>query len=344
MPCTGSNCDTVTPVYPSEIYCPSTLGCTNGSQPAQPCSAIGSGAVCYSSHEVSNIASYPNYPSSASPWYGITLMYYVELGGTIKDSIADGCLVISAANSPTELGWTTGNGPSSCAGTFPTGNAPLPFSSLTSSAPPPATGVSCATWGEPAIMIAAPPSGVSGTAVLWLAAACFDNTSTSRGYYFFYTTPFNSSSVTSVSWTYYSGPFTLSSLPSGVYQSNGVNPANTITELDLAVRADSTMVAVITPEYFSPGPPASSLQYGCAVVNLDLYSTANPFPSLVATVNDMDGSTDIYEFTGPNGCTYEPKSNTGVVIVRHDLNTSLTSPHNPAQYQTYALIDTGVLP
>ena len=76
-------------------------------------------------------------------------------------------------------------------------------------------------------------------------------------------------------------------------------------------------------------------------MNFDLQNTTNPFGTLVATVNDTDGSSGIWELEGPNGCTYEPRSNTGIVTVRHLLNTGLT---NPAQYQLYSLLDTGVLP
>ena len=82
-------------------------------------------------------------------------------------------------------------------------------------------------------------------------------------------------------------------------------------------------------------------QYGCAAVNFTL---TGGWGSLVATVNDMDGTSGSPpdEFEGPNGCTYEPTSNTGIVIVRHLLGSSGNS--NNAQNQFYSLLDTGVLP
>ena len=54
---------------------------------------------------------------------------------------------------------------------------------------------------------------------------------------------------------------------------------------------------------------------------------------------------NIYEIKGANGCTYEHASNTGIVIVRHLVDSDLQGPlYNPLQYQLYSLIDTGVLP
>ena len=53
---------------------------------------------------------------------------------------------------------------------------------------------------------------------------------------------------------------------------------------------------------------------------------------------------NIYEIKGANGCTYEHASNTGIVIVRHLVDSDLSPPHSPLEYQLYSLIDTGVLP
>jgi len=121
-------------------------------------------------------------------------------------------------------------------------------------------------------------------------------------------------------------------------------PINSVTELDWAVRADGEMVAVVTPAFVYTGqsgtvPPSE--QYGCVAVSLDLLSTTNPFPSLIATATDADDSGQPWEQQGPSGCTYEPASNTGIVVVRHLINSSI---YNPQQYQTYSLIDTGILP
>ena len=61
----------------------------------------------------------------------------------------------------------------------------------------------------------------------------------------------------------------------------------------------------------------------------------------MATLNDSDQGSPLSESYGSNGCTYEPLSNTGVVIGRR-LADSAYSP--ASQYQTYALMNTGVLP
>ena len=106
-----------------------------------------------------------------------------------------------------------------------------------------------------------------------------------------------------------------------------------------------SIVAVVTPTYVPDQSGATPFQYGCAAVN---FSLASGFGSLlIATVDDTYGSSGvgINELQGTNGCTYEPASNTGIVIVRHLLDSDLQGPfHNPLEYQLYSLIDTGVLP
>jgi hypothetical protein len=135
-----------------------------------------------------------------------------------------------------------------------------------------------------------------------------------------------------------SGTSSSPGLPEGSYPTNVQNVANSLTELDWAVRADTTFVAIVTPAFVPTPPQTGGFQYGCAAVNFDLL---HGFGSLVATVDDVDGSSGISEQQGANGCTYEPKSNTGIVIGRHLLNTDL---QEPSQYQIYSLLDTGVMP
>jgi hypothetical protein len=110
-----------------------------------------------------------------------------------------------------------------------------------------------------------------------------------------------------------------------------------MTEFDWAQRADGSFVAVVSPEIPQSGEPPS--QPGCWAVNLNLVQgTTNPFPSLVAEVSDQDatGPSGSSEVDGPAGCTYDPTSNTGIVIVRRLENTH--------SYQLYSLIDSGVMP
>jgi hypothetical protein len=56
---------------------------------------------------------------------------------------------------------------------------------------------------------------------------------------------------------------------------------------------------------------------------------------------------NIFEYFGPNGCAYDPNSNTGVLIVRHLLDT-IPQEIGPAapflQYQAWWIMDSGVLP
>jgi hypothetical protein len=81
-------------------------------------------------------------------------------------------------------------------------------------------------------------------------------------------------------------------------------------------------------------------------VTLDLLNTSNPFGSLLAYVYDATPSSpEPYELEGPNGCTYEPMSNTGIAIVRHTLgNSGNTNRNNFAENQFYSIMDSGVFP
>lgn len=197
---------------------------------------------------------------------------------------------------------------------------------------PPPEGT-CTTWGEPAIM-ALP--GVGGPTT-YLAAACFDLGFKSQGYYIFYTTE----PTLSTGWTYYSGPFDLSSLPEESYAACPLTP-DSITELDWAQRAGgATMVAVVS--LLNTQTPGTPMNCGCVALNFDLQNTVNPFAAtFVATVSDIDAGTgQFYEQFGPNGCTYEPSSNTGIVKVRHLVNNALPP---PIQQQYYSLIDSGIMP
>ncbi|HLY16407.1 MAG TPA: hypothetical protein VKR61_04250 [Bryobacteraceae bacterium] len=56
------------------------------------------------------------------------------------------------------------------------------------------------------------------------------------------------------------------------------------------------------------------------------------FGSIVAAVNDKDS----LETEGPNACTYEPTSNTGMVIVRRQVNGN--------NYVSWSMVATGLMP
>jgi hypothetical protein len=68
--------------------------------------------------------------------------------------------------------------------------------------------------------------------------------------------------------------------------------------------------------------------------------TTTPFGSFWATVTDTDtsGPNGTSETAGPNGCTYEPMSNNGVVIVRYLIDSSSPT------IQTYSIVNTGLVP
>jgi hypothetical protein len=349
--CSGADCSSpkpVTPIWPTEPFC--TGPGVNGIPCTAPCGVSGYSG-CFSSHEVPNFWPYIDPNTQTQTWYAVHLMYWVPPGRRLQDFIYDGCLVISASSSPTMLGWSLGNGPADCSTTtsFPNApnNAPLTWDQLNLAVP---GGASCYTWGEPAIMVNVAPPGAGSGPVVWLAAACFNSSFVNQGYYFFYTNLFTT--VAGLTWHYYSGPF--STVPDDSYTSGlGPNPPTAITELDWALLADKqTVVALITPIYYPELPGTGpSFQYGCAAVKFDVLNTTppfGPFGSVIAVVNDTDGSAatgGIWEWQGQNGCTYEPTSNTGIIVVRHLLDTSLTGPNeSPAQYQLYSLLDSGVLP
>lgn len=347
--CLGAACDSqtpVTPIWPSEPYC---SGQVNGMNCTASC-AIAGASTCFSSHEVANF--WPYVSGGTETWYAVHLMYYVPVGQPISTSeIGAGCLVMGvAASTPANLGWAAGNGPNACGPSpapnppFPSGNYPLYFSTLTGLLPPNSlpAGETCNSWGEPAIIVAAAPPGYTGNAA-YLAVSCIASSGVGQGYFIFFNQ--NLTSFPNSGWTYYSGPFDFGKLPPAPLSVNQEQPVDSITELDWAVRPDGSMVAVVTPAYvYDPNQPEFSpapFQYGCLAVNFTLLNTTNPFGSLVATLNDMDGSSGTWEIQGSDGCTYEPTSNTGVVIVRHLTDTTLS---NPTQGETFSLFDTGVLP
>lgn len=309
--CTPAPCSNATPIWPS----------------------VWTGQT-YSSHEVSNLWPYEG------NWYAVHLMYFVALGATIESSIADGCLVTTVAATPAGLGtgWAD-NPPASCPvnGTpqLPSGNNAISYKNLTTWAQTQTPGLACQSWGEPAIMVNGDNGGTA-----YLAASCMSLNFVNNGYYIFKNTDLTLTDP----WSYYAGPFNLSNLPdASTYESQG---ATFLTEFDWAARSDNgatqDLVAVVTPAGIVQSPGPGEKQFGCVAVGFTLQSgPSSPFGAVVATVTDQDplggGKTPPTENNyGPNACTYEPTSNTGVLIVRKVLN---------GQYdQVYSLIGTGLMP
>jgi hypothetical protein len=222
-------------------------------------------------------------------------------------------------DSPSQLAWTTE--PDSCTGTPPSNSVFLDWPTLNT-----ASGQSCDSWGEPAIMV----SSDGGT--VYLAAACFSGTFQGTGYWIFSVPA--SDMLTAGAWSAFES-FSYTDLPSSLVTYLGID-YTFLMEFDWAIRADGNIVAVVTP-----AGTATQKQFGCVILNFTLaYQTATPFGSFWATVTDSDtsGPNGTSESTGPNGCTYEPMSNNGVVIVRYLKNSS-----SPI-IQTYSIVNTGLIP
>ena len=318
----GGTCSGPTPIYPSVQH---------GDGVTEP--------YHFSSHEVLNLWPYVVQPSSANgytgteTWYSAHLMYYRYYGAqnTVPYDIQNyGCLVVATTNpsqstqdSPGNLAWSTSTEPDACTDTPPTYSVFLDWDYLNG-----LSGQSCASWGEPAIMV----SSDGGT--VYLAAACFGGSFVGKGYWIF--TVRTSQMLTKEDWTLFDEAFSFSNLPSSLQTTLSGLGYSYLTEFDWAIRADNTIVAVVTPS-----GTGTQKQYGCVVLDFNLQSgTTSPFGSFWATVTDTDssGPNGTSEADGPNGCTYEPTSNNGVVIVRYLVDSSTPS------IQTYSLVNTGLIP
>jgi hypothetical protein len=167
---------------------------------------------------------------------------------------------------------------------------------------------------------------------VYLAAACFSGTFQGTGYWIFSVPA--SDMLTAGAWSAFES-FSYTDLPSSLVTYLGID-YTFLMEFDWAIRVDGNIVAVV-----SPAGTATQKQFGCVILNFTLaYQTATPFGSFWATVTDSDtsGPNGTSESTGPNGCTYEPMSNNGVVIVRYLKNSS-----SPI-IQTYSIVNTGLIP
>jgi predicted secreted protein len=298
--CAPAPCSQETPIWPSYHWQP------KAGQPEQ-----------YSSHEVANFWPYSS-DNVSWKWYAVHLMYFVQPPNGIPYGITtNGCLVTSVATSPYGLGegWTgiTQLPPSSCTASMPPGNQVISYAALTAAAGSHAPrGLSCA-WGEPAIMV---QSGVA-----YLAASCFNFNSSlySYGYYIF-ANALDSSGGLSGPWSYYGGPLTIAFLKELIPK------AQFVTEFDWAIRSDGSLVAVASPASISNH---TETQYGCIAAD---FSLTTGFGTALVAVNDQDP----LETLGPNACTYEPTSNTGMLIVRRLINGP--------NYTAWSLVPTGLMP
>jgi hypothetical protein len=200
----------------------------------------------------------------------------------------------------------------SCAASMPAGSQVIAYASLSAAAGShvPA-GVSC-VWGEPAILVQ------NGTA--YLATQCFDPQSFYGYGYFIFASTLGADGGLTGSWNYYGGPFYAPNVK------HFTPKATFVTEFDWAERSNGSLVAVVTPASIANH---LETQYGC--VALDFTLTGGFGDALVA-MNDQD----VLESQGPNACTFEPTSNTGMLIVRRLVNGP--------DYTAWSLVATGVMP
>jgi hypothetical protein len=322
--------------------------------PSTPSSVL-SPAYAYTSHEVPNFWPYVDQANQTESWYAVHLMYLVSpcpesCTSEIQYGVQHhGCLVISVAlgtpgspATPGDLSWSASSSPSYCLDTagFPANSAALTYPSLTSMAD--LTAGTCASWGEPAIMVRSESSGLVG----YLAASCFDSNFKSLDYYIFSTTgpsgQDGQSPGTPSTWTWgrYAGPFGYGNLPSNYTLPPGqTQPVNSLSKFDWALRSDGTsLIAIASPE---SATSAGVLDYQCVAMDFTLApgppAQGQPFTSLLATVYDADApASGPSEIDGPGACTYDPTSNTGIVVVRH-LNGG-------SGYDLYSIINSGVMP
>jgi hypothetical protein len=119
------------------------------------------------------------------------------------------------------------------------------------------------------------------------------------------------------------------------------NP-NSLSKFDWAVRSDGTsLIALATPEYVSAGGVVTD--YQCVAMDFTLPQgvpgAGQPFTKLLATVYDTDASE-----SSPGACTYDPTSNTGIVVVRRSGSSSGDQLNAGTSYQFSSIINSGVLP
>lgn len=320
--CSGAGCSGYTPIYPSVVH---------GDRVTDP--------HHISSHEVLNLWPYVVQPGSGNgyvgteTWYSVHLMYYRYYADSQPMDVQNhGCLVVATTNpsqdtqdSPGDLAWSTSTEPDSCTDAAATNSVVLDWAYLNTK-----SGQSssvCKSWGEPAIMVS--PDGET----VYLAAACFNGNFVGQGYWIF-TVP-TSGMLTESNWTLFNENFTYTDLPSSLLTYVG-NNYSYLAKFDWAIRADNSIVAVV-----SPGGTHAQRVFGCVVLNFTLQSgLTNPFDSFWATVTDTDtsGPNGTSETNGPGSCTYEPRSNNGVVIARYLTNSSSPS------IQTYSLVNSGLIP
>jgi hypothetical protein len=273
------------------------------------------GDTAYTSNEVLNILPGQVNGQSGETWFSVHLNYYVDQGSTIIDSlVAHSTMVLNWASTPTALG----SAPASQTVRFAAAglSAGIPYDvNLTTVDPSLAN---CQQWAEPALYMK------SGN--LYMVLMCKYGTSPAQMlpahnfYGVFETTP--NLSVPPSSWTWqYNGQL------AGTADAALLEGHQFFYELDLATRADGSIVAIVSPADDVPNPsdPTVAIQYtyGCRALlvkgldkgNIGMARDANGQLEVLASITASDlGPANGDSASG--ACTYEPQASNGIVFVR----------------------------
>ncbi|MGA2351365.1 MAG: hypothetical protein ABSF70_13100 [Terracidiphilus sp.] len=273
------------------------------------------GATAYTSNEILNILPGQVNGESGETWFDVHLNYYVDQGSTIINSLVPtSTMVLNWAAEPTALG----SAPASQTVRFAAAglSAGIPYDvNLTTLN---ASLSSCQQWAEPALYMK------SGN--LYMVLLCKTGTSPTQMlpahnfYAVFETTP--NLAVLPTAWVWqYNGKLADSS------DAALLEGHQFFYELDLATRADGSIVAIVSPADDLPNPndPSVAIQYtyGCRVLlvngldktNIGMALDANGQLEVLASITASDlgpanGDAD------SGACTYEPLASNGIVFVR----------------------------
>jgi len=269
-------------------------------------------SVAFTSNEVMNILPGVLTGQTAPTWFSAHLNYYVDQGATIIDSLVPhSTMVLTWATTPTALGAAPASQTVRFAAAGMAAGIPSDFN-LTTVDPSLAN---CQQWAEPALYMK------SGN--LYLALMCkYGASSTSlqpaKNFYgVFETTPNLSVPMSSWTWTY-------NGLLAGPSDAALLEGHQFFYELDLATRADGSIVAIVSPADDLPVTGGSQqYTYGCRALlvqgldksNIGMAHDANGQLEVLASIT----ASDIGPANGDadsGACTYEPLAGTGIILNR----------------------------
>ena len=271
------------------------------------------GNAAYTSTEILNILPGQVNGQSSGTWFGIHMIYYVDVHTPIIDAlVTKSSMVLNWATTPTGLS----TAPASQTFTFTANgtDSQIPTDmNLTTLDPSLAN---CQQWGEPALLMK------NGN--LYMALLCkYGTSSTSmqpaKNFYgVFEATPNLSQPPAQWGWQY-------NGVLAGPAQSALLEGHQFMNELDLATRADGSIVASVSPadDIANGSGGVTQYTYGCRELLVQGLDKGN-----VGMASDVNGQLEVLASItasdlGPaNGdsqsgaCTYEPLASNGVVFVR----------------------------